>query len=77
MHLVPSEVSSRLSTAFSRLTRILGGLTGLYQLFIASGTMLSFWVNYVREPVICLTRATAIPNRVNGYSAINYYLILC
>jgi MFS family permease len=25
---------------------IRGGLTGLYQLFIASGTMLSFWVNY-------------------------------
>ncbi|KAI9734018.1 MAG: hypothetical protein M1834_002675 [Cirrosporium novae-zelandiae] len=25
---------------------IRGGLTGLYQLFIATGTMLSFWVNY-------------------------------
>ncbi|RDW70441.1 hypothetical protein BP5796_08838 [Coleophoma crateriformis] len=25
---------------------IRGGLTGLYQLFIAAGTMLSFWVNY-------------------------------
>jgi len=25
---------------------IRGGLTGLYQLFIASGTMLSFWINY-------------------------------
>ena len=26
---------------------IRGGLTGLYQLFIATGVMLSFWVNYV------------------------------
>jgi len=25
---------------------IRGGLTGIYQLFIAAGTMLSFWVNY-------------------------------
>jgi MFS family permease len=25
---------------------IRGGLTGIYQLFIASGTMLAFWVNY-------------------------------
>lgn len=25
---------------------IRGGLTGLYQLFIACGTMLSFWINY-------------------------------
>jgi len=25
---------------------IRGGLTGLYQLFIATGTMLSFWINY-------------------------------
>lgn len=25
---------------------IRGGLTGLYQLFIAAGTMLSFWINY-------------------------------
>jgi sugar porter (SP) family MFS transporter len=25
---------------------IRGGLTGIYQLFIATGTMLSFWVNY-------------------------------
>ena len=27
---------------------IRGGLTGLYQLFIAAGTMLAFWINYVR-----------------------------
>lgn len=26
---------------------IRGGLTGIYQLFIATGVMLSFWVNYV------------------------------
>lgn len=25
---------------------IRGGLTGIYQLFIATGVMLSFWVNY-------------------------------
>lgn len=25
---------------------IRGGLTGIYQLFIATGTMLAFWINY-------------------------------
>ena len=28
---------------------IRGGLTGLYQLFIATGVMMSFWVNYVSK----------------------------
>lgn len=38
--LVPLYISENAPRA------IRGGLTGLYQLFIASGTMLSFWVNY-------------------------------
>jgi MFS family permease len=28
---------------------IRGGLTGLYQLFIATGTMVAFWINYGYE----------------------------
>src|SRR5438552_1642082 len=38
--LVPLYVSENAPRA------IRGGLTGSYQLFIASGTILSFWVNY-------------------------------
>lgn len=38
--LVPVYISEQAPRA------IRGGLTGLYQLFIATGVMLSFWVNY-------------------------------
>jgi len=38
--LVPLYISENAPRA------IRGGLTGLYQLFIASGTMLPFWINY-------------------------------
>lgn len=38
--LVPLYISENAPRA------IRGGLTGLYQLFIATGTMLAFWINY-------------------------------
>lgn len=40
---------------------IRGGLTGLYQLFIATGTMLSFWVNYGTELNLTGNKTWQIP----------------
>jgi MFS family permease len=40
---------------------IRGGLTGLYQLFIATGTMLSFWINYGTQLNLTGNRTWQIP----------------
>lgn len=49
---------------------IRGGLTGLYQLFIACGTMLSFWVNYGTQLNLTGNKTWQIPLALQALPAL-------
>lgn len=56
---------------------IRGGLTGLYQLFIATGTMLSFWVNYGTELNLTGNKTWQIPLALQALPAIALFVGIC
>lgn len=49
---------------------IRGGLTGLYQLFIATGAMLSFWVNYGTQLNLTGNKTWQIPLALQALPAV-------
>jgi MFS family permease len=56
---------------------IRGGLTGLYQLFIATGTMLSFWVNYGTQLNLTGNRVWQIPLTLQCLPAMYVLHVYC
>lgn len=60
---------------------IRGGLTGLYQLFIAAGTMLSFWINYGThknfKPVKTNNATWQVPLALQCLPALCLFLGIC
>lgn len=56
---------------------IRGGLTGLYQLFIACGTMLSFWVNYGTLKSMTGNATWQVPLALQCLPALYVFFLLC
>lgn len=60
---------------------IRGGLTGLYQLFIAAGTMLSFWTNYGThnnfKPVKTNNATWQVPLALQALPALALFIGIC